>query len=115
LVKPGEGQDRAFAAEPAGMDMRSLLRRPSAFVPPVLSLAAFLVVAGYVAIYGATREADEGAAAHVWQLLMAAQIPVVGFFLVKWLPRAPRPAMSIFVLQLAAALVALAPVYFLHL
>jgi len=114
-VNPGDGQDGAIVAERAAMDVRSLLRRPSAFAPPVLSLAAFLVLAGHVAIYGATREADEGAAAHLWQLLMAAQIPVIVFFLVKWLPRAPRPALSIFVLQLAAALAALAPVYFLHL
>ena len=114
-MNPGDGQDMSVAVKPTGMDVRSLFRRPSAFVPPVLSLAAFLVVAGHGAIYGATREADEGAAAHIWQLLMAAQVLVLGFFLVKWLPRAPRPAMAIFVLHLAAALVALAPVYFLHL
>ena len=63
---PDDGQDGAVVAEPAAMGVRRLLRRPSAFVPPVLSLAAFLVVAGHGAIYGATREADEGAAAHLW-------------------------------------------------
>ena len=114
-MNPDDGQDGAATSTTAELDARSLLRRPSAYVPPVLSLGAFLVVAGHVAIYGATREADEGAAAHIWQLLMAAQVLVLGFFLVKWLPRAPRPAMAIFVLHLAAALVALAPVYFLHL
>jgi len=114
-VNPGEGQDRAVVTEPAAMGVRRLLRRPSAFVPPVLSLAAIMVVVGEVGIHGAMRDADEGAAAHLWQLLMAAQVLVMGFFLVKWLPRAPRPAWFIFVLQLAAALVALAPVYFLHL
>jgi len=114
-VNPGDGQDMSVAVKPTGMDVRSLFRRPSAFVPPVLSLAAIMVVVGEVGIHGAMRDADEGAAAHLWQLLMAAQVLVMGFFLVKWLPRAPRPAMAIFVLHLAAALVALAPVYFLHL
>jgi len=114
-VNPDDGQDGAATSTTAELDARSLLRRPSAFVPPLLSLVACALVVGYVAYHGATGEADEGAAAHLWQLLMVAQIPVSGFFLIKWLPRAPRPARLIIALHLAAALVALAPVYFLHL
>jgi hypothetical protein len=34
------------------------------------------------------HEADEGTLAHLWQLL-AGQIPVLAFFAIKWLPRAP--------------------------
>lgn len=97
------------------MNTADLLKRPSAFVPMSLSLAALLVVGIHVAIYGAAREADEGTAAHLWQLLMAAQIPVIGYFLFKWLPQAPRAGFAVLVLQVAAALAALAPVYFLHL
>jgi len=81
----------------------------------MLSLAAFAVVVVHLAIYGSAREADEGTAAHLWQLLMAVQVPVIGFFLIKWLPRAPRAALNILALQITAALAALAPVYFLHL
>lgn len=92
-----------------------LLKQPSAFVPIGLSLAALLIVGVHVAVYGAAREADEGTAAHLWQLLMAVQIPVIGYFLCKWLPQSPRPALRILALQVAAAFVALAPVYFLHL
>jgi hypothetical protein len=108
-------RSEADGAERVRLDFRGLIRRPSAFVPPVLSLAAIAMVAGHVARYGAARETDEGAAAHVWQLLMAAQVPIIGFFLVRWLPRAPRPALVILTLQVAAALAALAPVYFLRL
>ena len=78
-------------AEASALSVRALFCRPSAFVPPLLSLAAFAVVVGHVALFGAAREADEGAAAHVWQLMMAGQMPVMLLFLVKWLPRAPRP------------------------
>ena len=92
-----------------------MLKRPSAFVPPVLSLAALMVVLVRIAVYGAARATDEGAAAHLWQLLMVAQIPFIGFFLIKWLPQAPRTAWPVPVLQVVAALAALAPVYFLHL
>ena len=101
----------------AGRSMSTfdILKRPSAFVPVTMALAALAVVVTHVAISGTAREADEGTAAHLWQLLMAAQIPVVAFLMIKWLPQAPRSALSILALQVAVAAAALAPVYFLHL
>jgi hypothetical protein len=66
-------------------------------------------------MFGAAREADEGTAAHLWQLLVAAQLPVTAFFAITWLPRAPRSALPVLALQAAALLSALAPVYFLEL
>jgi len=93
----------------------AMLRRPSAFAPLVMSFAALLVVVVHIAAHGAAREPDEGAAAHVWQLLMAGQLPFVVFFLIRWLPRAPRAAWPVLALQAVAALAALAPVYFFHL
>ncbi len=63
---------------------------------------------------GAPRETDEGTAAHLWQLLMAAQIPVVAFFAIRWLPQSPRSALGVLALQVVAALAALAPVYLLN-
>jgi hypothetical protein len=79
-----------------------------------MSFAALAVVIGYVATFGTARQADEGAAAHIWQLLMAAQIPVIIFFAVRWLPQAPSQALPILALQGGAVLAALAPVYFLN-
>jgi hypothetical protein len=88
------------------------LKQPSAFVPVAMSLAALVMVLGFLARYGAVHEADEGAAAHIFQLLMVLRVPIVGFFAMKWLPRAPKPALRILALQAAAGLAALAPVYF---
>ncbi|MGA2016691.1 MAG: hypothetical protein ABSH26_07020 [Opitutaceae bacterium] len=96
-------------------DVRSLILRPSAFVPIAMSLAAFAVVLGYVLVYGVARQPDEGAAAHIWQLLVCGQMPLVAFFLIRWLPRSPRAALRVFALQFVALLVAAAPVCFLHL
>lgn len=93
----------------------AMLRRPSAFVPLAMSGAALLVVLAHIAVHGAGHEPDEGAAAHLWQLLMAGQVPFIAVFLIRWLPQAPRAAWPVLVLQVAAALAALAPVYFLHL
>ena len=80
-----------------------------------MSLAALAIVLGHIALFGVTREADEGAAAHLWQLLMAGQLPIVAFFAIKWLPRRPSQALLVLALQAGAALAALAPVYLLNL
>ncbi len=91
------------------------MKKPSAWVPLVMSFAALATVLVHIAMFGTAREADEGTAAHIWQILMAAQVPIVAFFAIKWLPRTPRLALLVLALQAAAALAALAPVYFLKL
>ena len=93
----------------------SAFRRPSAWIPEAMSLIALAIVVLHVAMYGATREADEGATAHLFQLLMAGQLPVLFWFAVKWLPREPKQASAILALQIVAVLAAFAPVYLLHL
>lgn len=99
----------------------AMVRRPAAFLPLAMSLGA-LATLGIAAIYavahgapGLVREPDEGAAAHIWQLLMAGQMPLLLFFAVKWLPRAPRQTLYVLALQVLAVLAAIAPVYFLGL
>jgi hypothetical protein len=89
-------------------------RRPSALIPLAMSAAALMLVLGHLAIYGPARQADEGAAAHLWQLLMAGQIPIIAFFAIKWLPRTPGQALVILILQAVAGLVAAAPVFVLN-
>ena len=93
----------------------SIMQKPSAFLPLAMSFAALGTVLVHVAMFGVAREADEGTAAHIWQILMAAQIPIVAFFAIKWLPRTPRQALLVLALQGGAALAALAPVFFLNL
>jgi hypothetical protein len=97
------------------MRLVTLIKQPSAFLPPAMSIAALATVLVHVALFGTAREADEGAAAHIWQLLMAGQLPVILVFAVTWLPRAPRQGITILGLQAAAALAALAPVFLLGL
>jgi hypothetical protein len=88
-------------------------RQPSAFIPVAMSIAALVTVLYHIAMFGTARQTDEGAAAHIWQLLMAGQVPVVAFYAVKWLPRAPTTALQVLAVQVGAALAALAPVYWL--
>ena len=93
----------------------SIVRKPSAFLPLAMSFAALVTVLVHVALFGVARETDEGTAAHIWQILMAAQIPIIAFFAIKWVPRTPRQALPVLALQGGAALAALAPVFFLNL
>ena len=97
------------------MKLSTMLKQPSAFLPIAMSLAALVVVLGHVAVYGAVREADEGIAAHLFQLLMIVQAPIMVLFAIRWLPKTPRQGLSILALQAAAALAALAPVFLLNL
>ena len=93
----------------------STLTRPSALVPLAMSLAALSLVLGHIVLFGGARQADEGTAAHLWQLLMAGQIPVIAFFAIKWLPRTPGQALLVLALQAVAGLAAAAPVFLLQL
>jgi hypothetical protein len=88
-------------------------RQPSAILPVAMSTVALALVLGHVAVYGIVHEADEGTPAHLFQLLMAAQVPIVAFFAIKWLPRDPGPALKVLALQAGAALAAFAAVFFL--
>jgi hypothetical protein len=80
-------------------------------LPIAMSAAALILVVGHLVIFGVAREADEGTVAHLWQLLMAGQLPVVAYFALKWLPRAPGPGLRVLALQVVSAIAACAPVY----
>jgi hypothetical protein len=88
-----------------------LLRRPSAFVPVLMSIAALCIVLGYAMIFGVARQADEGTAAHMWQLLMAGQLPFIAFFLFRWFGTQPKQGSVVLALQIGAALAAMFPVW----
>ena len=90
------------------------LEQPSAFLPIAMSLGALALILGQIALVGVARQADEGTAAHLWQLLMAGQAPIIAFFAIRYLPRRPKPTALILALQALAVLAACAPVYFLH-
>jgi len=91
----------------------SAFKQASALAPIAMSLAGLALVLGHFAMYGVVHEADEGTPAHIFQLLMVAQLPIVVFFAAKWLPRAPRQALAVLALQAAAGIAAFALVYFL--
>ena len=66
------------------------IRQPAVFLPLVMSLFALAMVLVHFAIYGIVVESDEGTAAHIFQLLMVAQIPFLAFLAFRWVTLAPR-------------------------
>jgi hypothetical protein len=91
----------------------SLITKPSALIPLAMAFSALALVVGHALVYGIVHETDEGAAAHIFQLLMVIQVPFVAYFAIKWLPQEPKQALLILALQAAIVVAAFAGVYFL--
>ncbi|RUL62222.1 hypothetical protein EKH79_15160 [Dyella dinghuensis] len=89
--------------------------RPSAWIPLAMSFAAFCIVVGDIVFFGAARERDEGTAAHLFQLLIASEIPIMAFVAVKWLRHAWKDALVVLVSQALAIAAAIAPVLYFNL
>jgi hypothetical protein len=53
------------------VQLNTAAKQPSAVLPIVMSLAALATVFVHITVSGTQPQADEGTAAHVWQLLMA--------------------------------------------
>ena len=95
--------------------MVKLLKRPSGFVPLLIS-GCFLVALSLGVAHGTlVRQSDEDAEAHLFQILMPLQAAVMVLFAFTWLPRKPKPALAIFVLQAMAALAVILIVHAYHL
>ena len=84
------------------MNDKTLFKQPGAWIPLVMSLAALAFLLGYVAIFGTVQHQDEGAPARIFQLIMLAQLPIMAYFAVRWLPRKPKPALLVLALQAVA-------------
>ena len=92
-----------------------LVRKPSAIAPIAMSFCALAVVMLAIANGSAKPQPDEGTAAHIWQILIAGQLPFLGWFALHWLTRDFKAALPVFGLQLLAFAAALFPVWYLGL
>jgi hypothetical protein len=90
----------------------SPLKHWSAITPIGMSLTALLLVLVYGLIIRPGPQEDEGTPAHIYQLLMSVQVPIVAYFAIQWLPRQTRSALVVLGLQGLAWLAALAALYY---
>lgn len=92
----------------------SLFKQPSAWIPLAMSLVALAIILGYVAMFGIVQNEDEGAPARIFQLLMLAQLPIAGYFAVKWLPKRPKQSLMVLALQAVAWIIPIATIMYLE-
>ena len=95
--------------------MDLIIKKPSAWLPIVIPFTFFAYLVIHITIFGIVREEDEGTGAHLFQLWLVLEPLLVGFFAVKWLSRAPKQALLILALQVVAALLPLAIVFYFKL
>lgn len=81
------------------LEKTSLFKKPSAWIPILMSLAALTMILLYVAVFGVVHHQDEGAPARIFQLIMAAQLPIIAYFAFKWLRKRPAQALIVLALQ----------------
>ncbi|HYS46490.1 MAG TPA: hypothetical protein VEM35_08630 [Rhizomicrobium sp.] len=91
------------------------INRVSATLPVILSLLACGLVLGAVATGWGMARNDEGAAAHLFQLLIAAQIPIIVIYILTADWRRWRTPVGRLALQVAALMLAFAPVAYFRL
>lgn len=92
-------------------------KHPSGFVPLILSGCALALLVGYLMLFGAGsgRAAhDEGAAAHVYQLLIGVQILVIPWFALRWGWRDLKAGSTLVALQVLAALASFGPLWLIE-
>jgi len=86
-------------------------KKLSALLPVVMSLVALMLIGIQVSIHGVRPQPDEGALAHLYQLLVVGQVPVIAFFAFRWLRLAPLQGLRVVVAQAFALAAALVPVH----
>jgi hypothetical protein len=96
-------------------DFQAFVRTWSARGPLILSAGAIGVLAlALTTGWGKGPPGDEGAAAHLWQLLIGLQLPLIALFLAAADWGKPWGVLKILGLQVALLAVAMAPVYIME-
>ena len=96
------------------LENRSLFKQPSAWIPLAMSFAALAMILIYVAIFGIVHNQDEGTPAHIFQLIMVTQLPIAGYFAVRWLPKQPKQSLMVLAFQAVAWIIPIATIIYLE-
>lgn len=69
----------------------------------------------YIGFFGIVRSEDEGIGAHLFQLWLVSEPFIIGYFAMRWLPRAPKQGLIILAAQILAAILPCIPVFYFSL
>ncbi len=97
------------------LSLGGLLSRPSAWLPILLSVGCLAFILSWVMLFGvSTEQHDEGPAARIFQLTMVLEALIVAFFAARWLPRMPKRAAIVLIIQIVVAALPIALVWILE-
>jgi hypothetical protein len=98
----------------SNLENDSLFKQPSAYIPLAMSLAALTFLLVYVAVFGNSYHSDEHTPGRIFQIVMAAQLPISAYFAIKWLPRRPKQSLLVLALQAIAWIIPIITVIWLE-
>ena len=81
-----------------------------------MSFMALAMILVFVAINGfaTSGNGDEGAPARIFQLIMLAQLPIAGYFAIKWLPKQPKQSLMVLATQAVAWTIPIVTIMYLE-
>ena len=85
----------------------SLLKKPSAAIPIAISFAAITLVLVHRSLVISGDDSEVAGFSRAFRVILALQIPLILYFLYRWLPRKPNDALRVLALQVGAAFVAI--------
>ena len=118
-----------WALEMAGLGVRTMetyrssviamARRPSGYAPLILSGCALLMLAGALAYNLLTGVAvkedhDEGVLAHLYQIMIGAQILIIPWFALRWGRRDWRAGLTLLAAQVLAIACSMVPLWLIE-
>lgn len=95
--------------------MNPLIKKPSAWLPIVIPLIFLVYIVSIITFRGIpvpNFEADEGTAAHIFQLWLVAEPLMIIFFGAKYWQHEPKQVRLIMALQIIVALATCFPVFY---
>ncbi|HSX57947.1 MAG TPA: hypothetical protein VLE47_01585 [Candidatus Saccharimonadales bacterium] len=92
----------------------TLIKKPAGWIPIAISIGALTLPWLWVYFFGPEPTGDEGGAAHLWQLLMIAQVIAIAIFAIIYLPKKPKQAILVLLIQIAFLIAAAIPVFILE-
>ena len=90
-----------------------LLKKPSAWIPVLLSLIMLGILMLYLAkIIPPDPTGDEGTGAHLFQIWLVLETMMIPIFAIKWLPKMQRQALLTLAIQITLVIIVCAPVFY---
>lgn len=84
------------------MNFKELIKRPSAFVPVLMSITAIIILLYNIMIVGVEQKQGEEIVTGIYEILIIWQLPVIAFFAFKWGSQNFKNGLIVLLIQILA-------------